>query len=312
MVHLRKLEDAKPDKDSLVTIGVFDGVHLGHQSLIKRLVQAARAAARQAVVITFYPHPDKVLDEVAERYYLTSPEQRATLLLQLGVDTVVTLQFGEAMRRLTASAFVHQLVARLRMKELWVGADFALGFQRQGDIRFLRAEGRNRGFTVTAVELITQDNSDSLIRSSKVRDLVRRGEMRQASTMLGRHYALIGEVVRGEGRGRQIGVPTANLSAWPEQIMPANGVYASWAKLDDEVCLAATNVGRRPTFGGTGISIEPHLLDFDRDIYGAQLELRFVQRLRKERKFANMDDLQRQIQADIAAVRACLENEPAF
>ena len=143
VVHLRKLEDAKPDKDSLVTIGVFDGVHLGHQSLIKRLVQAARAAARQAVVITFYPHPDKVLDEVAERYYLTSPEQRATLLLQLGVDTVITLQFGEAMRRLTASAFVHQLVARLRMKELWVGADFALGFQRQGDIRFLRAEGRN-------------------------------------------------------------------------------------------------------------------------------------------------------------------------
>ena len=118
------------------------------------------------------------------------------------------------------------------------------------------------------MELITQDNSDSLIRSSKVRDLVRRGEMRQASTMLGRHYALIGEVVRGEGRGRQIGVPTANLSAWPEQIMPANGVYASWAKLDDEVCLAATHVGRRPTFGGTGISIEPHLLDFDRDIYG--------------------------------------------
>ncbi len=312
MTHLTRLEDARFDTDSLVTIGVFDGVHLGHQTLIKRLVEAARVAARRAVVITFFPHPDKVLDEVAERYYLTTPDQRAALLLQLGVDTVVTLQFGDAMRRLPATDFVNQLVERLRMKELWVGADFALGFQRQGDIRFLRAQGRSRGFSVTAVELITQENSKNFIRSSKLRELVRRGEMRQAKAMLGRHYALIGEVARGEGRGRKIGVPTANLSVWPEQIIPANGVYASWAKLDDEVFEAATNVGRRPTFGGTDISIEPHLLDFDGDIYGAQLELRFVERLREERKFAGMEDLLRQIQADIAAVRACLEKERAF
>ena len=312
MTHLTRLEDARFDTDSLVTIGVFDGVHLGHQTLIKRLVAAAREAARRAVVITFFPHPDKVLDEVAERYYLTTPDQRAALLLQLGVDAVVTLQFGDAMRRVPATDFVNQLVERLRMKELWVGADFALGFQRQGDIRFLRDQGRSRGFSVTAVELITQENSSNFIRSSKLRELVRRGEMRQAKAMLGRQYALIGEVARGEGRGRKIGVPTANLSAWPEQIIPANGVYASWAKLDDEVLLAATNVGRRPTFGGTDISIEPHLLDFDRDIYGAQLELRFVERLREERKFAGMEDLLRQIQADIAAVRACLENERAL
>ena len=307
MKHLRTLDDAKIDTESLLTIGVFDGVHLGHQALIKRLVATAHASARKAVVITFFPHPDKVVDEVADRYYLTTPDQRADLLLQLGADLVITLHFDEAMRHLPATTFVDRLVEYLRIKELWVGADFALGFQREGDISFLRAQGRSRGFTVTAVELITQQNSDILIRSSKVRDHVRRGEIRQASAMLGRLYALRGAVVRGEGRGRTIGVPTANLDVWSEQIMPANGVYATWAILGDEIFMAATNIGQRPTFGGTDVSVEPHILDFDRDIYGEKLELKFVERLRAEHKFESLAALVAQIQADIAAARTCLE-----
>lgn len=307
MRHLRKLEEAKLNHGALVTIGVFDGVHIGHQSLIKRLAASAHDSGRKAVVITFFPHPDKVVDEVAERYYLTTPEQRAELLLQLGADRVITLPFDEAMRQLPATTFVNQLVEHLQVEELWVGADFALGYQREGDISFLREQGKARGFTVQAVELITQREGDRFVRSSTVRERVRRGEMRRASAMLGRMYTVEGEVVRGEGRGRAIGVPTANLAVWSEQVIPANGVYASWARRGNEEYMAATNIGVRPTFAGAQLAIEAHLLDFEGGIYGERLELRFVQRLRPERKFDGVEALVAQIQDDIQQVRVCLE-----
>ena len=309
MRHLRNLKNAKLDSDSLVAIGVFDGVHLGHQTLIKRLVSSAHASGRKAIVLTFHPHPDKVLERVNERYYLTTPDQRAELLLQLGVDYVITHPFDNEIRHLPAATFVDQLVNYLRIKEVWVGADFALGFQREGDISFLRTEGKRLGFTVTAVELITTQSSDIFIRSSKVRELVRNGEVCEAKAMLGRAYALKGKVVRGEQRGRTIGVPTANLSVWSEQIIPANGVYATWARLGSEIFPAATNIGIRPTFAGDELSIEAHLLDFDRDIYGGSLELKFEKRLRPEQKFNGLDELVTQIKFDIAAARDYLEGD---
>ena len=310
MRHLRNIKDATLNCDSLVTIGVFDGVHRGHQSLIKRLVASARASDRKALVVTFFPHPDKVLDDVNQRYYLTTPEGRAALLVQLGVDFVITQPFDDETRKMSAVKFVDLLVEQLRIKELWVGADFALGFQREGDTNFLRTQGRERGFTVTAIELITTDVSDQLIRSTKIRQLLRCGAMNEAEAMLGRAYALTGVVARGEQRGRAIGVPTANLDVWAEQIIPANGVYATWARLGDETFMAATNIGNRPTFAGDGLTIEAHLLDFERDIYGERLELRFEKRLRAERKFAGFQDLVAQIKQDIAAARLYFENNP--
>ena len=309
MRHLRSFDDAKLDADSLVTIGVFDGVHLGHQSLISNLVDNARAAGRAAVVVTFFPHPDKVLDQTSERYYLTSPEKRAELLLGLGVDTVITLPFDENIRQLSASAFVDKLARLLRMKELWVGADFALGFQREGDVRFLRAQGAIHGFEVHAVDLITTRGGDNLISSSKVRDQLRQGEVRIAKSLLGRAYALEGTVVAGERRGRAIGVPTANLEVWDEQIVPANGVYATRAMLGDDKYLAATNIGQRPTFAGDKVTIEAHLLDFSGDIYGQRLELGFEKRLRPEQRFNGLDELLAQIEKDIAATRHHLAAE---
>lgn len=309
MRHLRHLNDARLESDSLLTIGVFDGVHLGHQSLIKRLVASARASGRQSIVLTFYPHPDKVLEQVKQRYYLTTPEKRAELLLELGVDCVITHPFDDETRQLPAAAFIDQLVERLRIKELWVGEDFALGFQREGDVRYLRAQGDKRGFKVRALELIREDSSEQLIRSSTVRDHVRNGDVRAAKAMLGRAYTLAGVVVGGDGRGRTIGVPTANLEVWPEQIIPAKGVYATWARLGDDVFPAATNIGTRPTFAGADVTIEAHLLDFNDDIYGARLELAFVKRLRPERKFSGLDELVAQIQADIAATREGLRRD---
>ncbi|MCY3798703.1 MAG: bifunctional riboflavin kinase/FAD synthetase [Chloroflexi bacterium] len=306
MTHLRRLQDANPDADSLLSIGVFDGVHLGHRQLIQRLVEHARASGRLAIVLSFHPHPDKVLDQVKTRYYLTTPDQRAELLLQLGVDIVITHPFDDETQHLPAIEFIDRLVKHLRLKELWVGADFALGFQREGDVDYLRAQGEKRGFTVNAMDLIAAQASDEFIRSSTARDQVRNGNMRAAKAMLGRAYSLEGTVIAGQQRGRAIGVPTANLAVWSEQIIPANGVYATWARLGSETFPAATNIGQRPTFAGDDVTIEAHLLDFDRDIYGEKLELSFVRRLRPERKFGGFEELVRQIQADIAATRRSL------
>lgn len=310
MLHLSSLEQAKLDTNSFVTIGVFDGVHLGHQNLIQQLVEQARNSNRKSVVITFFPHPDKVLSEAGKRYYLTTPQKRADLILQLGVDIIITLPFDSAFRRLPAADFVAQLVTHLRVKELWVGADFALGYQREGDVRFLKTQGQHHGFAVTAVELITAHHNQLLIRSSSLRNLVRSGDITEAKALLGRSYSLAGDVVSGEQRGRTIGFPTANLAVWPEQIVPANGVYATWAILDKRPFMAATNIGRRPTFAGETVTVEAHLLDFHNDIYGENLELRFERRLRAEQKFDGPAELITQIQADITMTRQFLSASP--
>jgi len=306
MRHWRSFEDAATDNDSLVTIGVFDGVHLGHQRLVRDLVERARAARQQAIAVTFFPHPDKVLDQTSERYYLTTPDKRADLLLAQRLDSVITLAFDESIRQLSASAFVDRLVNSLRMRELWVGADFALGFQREGDVEFLRAQGTARGFAVNAVELVSADDQRNLISSSRIRACLRQGDVERARGMLGRAYALEGTVVAGDGRGRSIGVPTANLAVWGEQLMPANGVYAAWVTLGDGSYMAATNIGQRPTFAGDKVTIEAHLLDFSGDIYGEKAELRFEQRLRAEQRFDGLEELVAQIDNDIAATRRLL------
>lgn len=311
MTHLRNLSEAKLDADSILTIGVFDGVHLGHQQLIQRLVRRAGAANRRSVALTFYPHPDTVLEPVAKRYYLTTPERRAELLLRLGVDTVITHPFTDETRKQRAATFIDELVDHLRIRELWVGEDFALGFEREGNINYLRAQGEKRGFRVSAIKLVTAETGGQLISSSRIRDLVREGNMQAAKAMLGRAFALEGEVVRGEQRGRTIGAPTANLKVWREQIIPAHGVYAAWARLGSKSLRAAANIGMRPTFAGDRLTIEAHLLDFKREIYGERIELRFEKRLRAERKFSGLEELREQIQADIEATRRSLPPEGA-
>ena len=307
--HLRDLREARLDSDSVVTIGVFDGMHLGHQALVAELVARAQETQRLAVALTFFPHPDKVLRTAEQRYYLTDPQERAELLLAQGIDLVITQPFDEATRRLRAADFVDLLLRHLRMRELRVGADFALGFQRQGDIDFLRAQGDARGFRVTTIDSV-RTVGGVRIRSADLRDLVRAGDVAPARALLGRAYALRGEVVMGQQRGRTIGVPTANLQVWEEKIIPASGVYASWALVGEQRYMAAANIGTRPTFAGDSLSIEAHILDFDGDIYGETLALDFVQRLRAERKFAGFEELVAQIRADIAETRALLARQP--
>ena len=303
--HLRHLSQARLDREAVVTIGVFDGVHLGHQRLARRLAVHAREQGLLAVALTFFPHPDKTLRDVAPRYYLTSPETRARLLLDCGLDLVVTHPFDKATRHLSAAEFVDELVRSLRMRELWVGADFALGYQRQGTVDFLRELGVERGFSVNALELIAGVGT-GIISSSQLRECLRIGDMAALKQLLGRAWSLTGTVIKGAGRGKSIGVPTANLDVWSELMIPPAGVYAGFATVGGERFLAATNIGVKPTFGAAELSIEAHLLGFERDIYGAALDLTFEMRLRPERKFDGVAELVAQIQADVAETRKLL------
>lgn len=305
VLHVQNLADAHVDRPSVVTVGMFDGVHRGHQWLIRQLVEKAHANDQVAVVLTFFPHPDVVLRDIRGRYYLTRPEERAELLGLLGVDVVITHPFNADVRQIRAATFVDQLLAHVKLAEFWATPDFAMGFKREGTIEFLRQQAQQKGFHVHTIELLSDDHGD-ILRSVLIRESLIAGDVRRATELLGRPYRVIGEVVHGEKRGRKIGFPTANVAVWEGKLLPANGVYACWATLGDERFMAVTNIGQRPTFDGEGITVEAHLLSFDRDIYGQILELEFVDRLRGEMKFNGIEALIAQIGQDVATGRDVL------
>ncbi|MBN2469748.1 MAG: bifunctional riboflavin kinase/FAD synthetase [Anaerolineae bacterium] len=303
--HIHVLTDIQLTTSSIVSIGMFDGVHLGHQQLVNRLVTEARASGRKSVVLTFFPHPDVVLKGVTGRYYLTSPETRARLLLDLGVDLVITHAFNQEVSRIRAADFVDQLNHHLKMAALWVGPDFALGYKREGNVPFLRQAGQERGFTVETIDLWLNDGGQ-VISSSRIREALLAGQAEQAARWLGRPYLVGGEVIHGNHRGRTIGFPPANISVWDEKLLPANGVYACWAEVGGERRMAVTNIGIQPTFEGDQMKVETHILDFEGDLYGQDLRVEFVRRLRPEQRFSGIDALVAQIQADVEASRALL------
>ncbi len=306
VVH--RLREVCPASRSYVTIGVFDGVHLGHQRIIEGLVDAARAAAGHAVAITFDPHPATVLSENPP-LLLTTVGERINLMADLGLDTVVVFPFTEEIVHTPADEFMERVVQQLRLAELWVGSDFTLGYEREGDVAFLRRMGLQRGFEVRVVGPV--EWGGGVVHSSRVRGALRRGNVEEAAGCLGRPYRLCGVVVHGRGLGQDIGVPTANISLPPSRLIPAGGVYACWAHTERwGVFPTATNVGTRPTFtdrsNEQGLTVEAHLLDFDRDLYDQVLALDFVARLRDERAYPTLNALVAQLQEDIADTRALL------
>ncbi len=305
MKHLHDLASVHLDQPSVVTIGVFDGVHKGHQHLIRRLVAEARARNHLAVAITFFPHPDVVLRGLQGRYYLNSPDERAELMGELGVDYVITLPFDDALRQIRAAAFVDLMCEHLRLDSLWVGADFAMGYKREGNVDYLRAQGDEKGFSLQVIELVMQDG-DGTISSTAIRQALLAGDVDNAREWLGRAYSVSGKVVHGDHRGHEIGFPTANIDVWEGQVIPANGIYAGWAYLNGERWMAATNVGVRPTFDVTGITVEAYLLDFDREIYGENLTVTFEKYLRPEERYESVDALIAQIGRDVDVTRAYL------
>jgi riboflavin kinase/FMN adenylyltransferase len=291
-----------------VTIGSFDGVHRGHQLIIRRLVESAREAGAPAVVITFYPHPAVVLGKKANHYYLSHPAEREEMLKELGIDEVITLAFSRELAALSPEEFLTPLKSHLGMKELWVGYDFALGRNRAGNTQRLSELGEEFGYELKLLDPFQQD--DKVISSSLIRDCLANGDMEAANNMLGRTYSLTGNVVVGDGRGRQIGFPTANLSFWEEKLVPRNGIYAGWAWVEGRRYGTAINIGLRPTFGDDLLHprVEPFILDFDRDIYGEEIRVEFVKFLRPEARYDSIDRLIAQIFKDVENTREVLAN----
>ncbi len=293
-----------------VTIGNFDGVHLGHRHLLQHVVEDARAHNRVPTVVTFQPHPRQVLHPGARMVYISSWEERLALLEEVGIDLVAVVRFTQDVARMRAADFVRALVDRLSMRSLWVGPDFALGHRREGDVAFLRQLSQEMGFAFHVVPPFTLDGEE--VRSSRIRELVgEHGDVRAAARLLGRYYALSGLVVHGDGRGRHIGIPTANLAIAPNRLIPANGVYATWAWLDGERWPSATNIGVRPTVSGAQPTrtVETHIIGLRRDLYYQYLRLEFVERLRDEQRFESLDALVAQIRQDIRRAAALLAEE---
>lgn len=298
------LDEIEPEP-SVVTIGNFDGVHRGHRSLLHRTVDAALDRGVRSVAITFDPHPAAVLRPGSEPPGLCSLDERVARLGDAGVDLVVVLPFTRELSQLTPDHFVERVLAeRLRAARVVVGTNFRFGHKAAGDVVALLTAGEYHGFDVEAVAL--RDLDGEPLSSSAIRSALYDGEVRWVTGALGRPYSLAGEVVEGDGRGRTIGVPTANVEVPPGRAIPGNGVYAGHATAGGRQWRCVTNIGVRPTFdAGDTPTVEAHLIDVEEplDLYGSELEVTFEHRLRGEQRFTGVDELVTQIRADVEAAR---------
>lgn len=307
--QITTLEAITERRPTVLAIGVFDGVHRGHQQLLHHLVSAAHRQAARSAVLTFFPHPAEVIRRQSGRYYLTTLDERLHLLAAQGVDLVIPFTFDETTRTTRAADFIAHIDHHLDLHQLW-GGDFALGYQREGDLAFLTRLGSAMGFTVHAVtEKLLLDGER--VSSSRIRRGLANGNLADVNACLGRRFTVSGSVTQGQQRGRTIGFPTANLAVWEKQSLPAHGVYAAQAEVDGAVYGAATNVGVRPTVNGHGVTVEAHLLDFAGDLYGKTVRLSFVERVRPEMKFAGLEALKTQIAADVMTIRRILDQAQA-
>lgn len=299
-----RIEDVTPEP-SVVTIGAFDGVHRGHQTLVRRAVDAARQRGVRSVAMTFDPHPAAVVRPGSEPPLLQTLPDRVAGLDAAGVDEVVVLQFTRELASLGPHEFLEEvLVGRLAPVKVVVGTNFRFGHRAAGDVVVLAEGGERHGYEVEAVTLLELDGEP--ISSSTVRERLAAGDVAWSTKALGRPHEVVGEVVPGDGRGRTIGVPTANVAVGDGLLVPGNGVYAGHARLGERRWPCVTNVGTRPTFDGTGVTVESHLLDADVELYGERLAVSFEHRLRGEQKFDGPDELVAQIRRDLDEARDLL------
>jgi riboflavin kinase/FMN adenylyltransferase len=299
-----------PAKPVWLTIGTFDGVHLGHQAIITSLVRRAHAEKKPAVVVTFFPHPAEILRGLNGPYYLSTPQERESLIKTLGVDEVITLNFTAEFAKKTAREFIQNLYAQTPFSCILVGYDFRFGAKREGDISILRNLGQEFGFAVQAIS--PQSIHGRVISSSAIRELILSHKVHEAAELLGRWYSVSGEVVHGDGRGKHIGIPTANVAAWPRRLMPATGVYAARVEVDNQFYPAVLNIGSRPTFyfPPAEQTVEVHILDFHEDIYGKSINVNFIEFIRLEKRFNSAEELMDQIRKDIQTTREVLAHAP--
>lgn len=295
----------------VLALGTFDGVHRGHRALIEQAVRRADDLSGRCAAMTFDPHPLQVIAPPPEPFLLTTVEERLSLFAGLGVDLAVTIHFDEALRMIPAAEWITLLVRHVEMAEVVCGVNYTFGHDRGGNVELLRQHGIGRGF---AVHIAPQVHvGGTLVSSTLIRRVIRSGEVHEAARFLGRWYAFRGEVVRGDGRGRKLGYPTANVRLPEEKVMPATGIYAAFGRTERGRYQAAVSIGTRPTFGPGALTVEAYLLDFAGDLYGEQLEIHFVRRLRDEMAFASPAALIRQMEDDVAETRRLLAQvEPAM
>ncbi len=295
------------DFETSAGIGNFDGIHLGHKEIIEAAKRRSRENSTHSCVITFDPHPQEVLGR-KEVSLIFPLGRRFKMLESAGIDAVICLNFTRELSRVSAENFIKDiLLGRLRVKDIVVGPGFSFGHKRKGNVDLLRSMGETHGFNTVVAEAVRMD--DRVVSSSAIRNLVRNGEIGEANRFFGYDYYIEGVVVEGEKRGRKLGFPTVNLDTeW--EILPRPGVYATYVKLSDGFHESITNIGVRPTFEESKLTVETHIFDFNDDLYGKEVRINFVERLRDEKRFASVGELVAQIEHDVAAVRGILRDHP--
>ena len=296
------LEDISLPAERHVTIGNFDGMHIGHKRLIQDMLAAARAASRPGIVTTFSPHPMEVLARDKAFQRIESDAEKFALMEQIGVETLLVLPFTPEFAAMPPENFIREtLYGQLGMRHLFVGHDWTFGRAAEGDFSLVERMAAELGFSVTRLAPVMIENE--IVSSSRIRELVRAGNIRLANAMLERHFTVSGEVVKGFQRGRTIGFPTANLNPG-DRLLPRVGGYITYAEVEGRMYGAMTNIGNNPTFGNAHVTVETYILDFDADIYGKTIRLHFVDFLSEERKFDGVDALKshlRQVERDVRA-----------
>ena len=293
---------------SVITLGNFDGLHLGHQELIKMVIKRAKEKGAVSLVVTFRPHPLKILAPAKCPPLISIYEEKIKLFEKMGIDVLVKIPFTVDFSSMAPEDFVKDvLCGLLGAKEIFVGYNYRFGRGREGNVQTLKRLGEKFGFTVREVQQVSLNGE--VISSSKIRHLLKDGEVEHASKLLGRTYAITGIVVKGDGRGKGLGFPTANIVP-KHSIIPANGVYAARLYVRDRLYDGIANIGMRPTFNKENLTIEVHVFEFNEDIYNEEVSLYFIKKIREEKKFKGADELIHQIDSDIKTAKEILSGHP--
>jgi riboflavin kinase/FMN adenylyltransferase len=304
MEIVEELGKIKPQRETAITIGVFDGVHLGHQSLLRHVNEVARRNGWDSIVITFKSHPEMILDTLKPVTWLDKLDVRISKIQNLGIDYVIALSFSSELSKLTAKEFMQLLKERLSLRALIIGPDFALGKDREGNANQLSLIGEQIGFTVEVMPPLVLDGE--VVSSSLIRQSLAQGDLSKSTRLLGRYFSIRGEVVNGNKRGRTLGFPTANLEMEPEQFLLPDGVYATITYADGQPLPSVTNIGTCPTFSGRKRVVETHVIDRELDLLGKNLRIDFIEKLRDEQCFENELQLKTQIGKDINRAKTLL------
>jgi riboflavin kinase/FMN adenylyltransferase len=306
VIIYRSLEEiVTPLPKPVVTLGNFDGVHIGHREIFRRIRAEARRIGGSSVVVTFHPHPLKVLHVGKEIHLINTYAEKEKLLAAAGIDYLVVIPFNEAFAAITPRSFIRDiLIGRIGVHTIYIGYDYAFGRNREGRVPYLVSEGRELGFSVQVLEPI--NNGSEIYSSSAIRRLIAIGDLAGVTQLLGRNYSVGGTVVAGHQRGSGLGFPTANI-ATDKELLPADGVYAVKVRIGEHLYDGACNIGRNPTFGNHETSIEVFLLNYSGDLYGRAIRLLFVERIRGERKFTGAEALKEAIAVDVSRCREILQ-----